>query len=73
MPHKTRTLESGKKVVSKCLPSSWLWKDLLPEINIVNGQLGFNKVSPSGLSRIRNESFAKNFSKSRGNSFAHCG
>jgi hypothetical protein len=36
MPHKTRTLESGEKVLSKCLPSSWRWKDLLPEINIVD-------------------------------------
>jgi hypothetical protein len=36
MPHRTRTLETGEKVVSKCLPSSWRQKDSLPKINIVN-------------------------------------
>jgi hypothetical protein len=36
MPHKTRTLETREKVVSKCLPSSWQWKDSLLELNIVN-------------------------------------
>jgi hypothetical protein len=70
MPHKTTTLEIGKKVVSKCLPSSWHWKDSLPELNIVNAQLGLNKVSASGLSRIRNESFAEYSPKSRGDNFA---
>jgi hypothetical protein len=39
MPHKMRTLETGEKVVSKCLPSSWWWKDSLLELNIVNVQL----------------------------------
>jgi hypothetical protein len=36
MPHRTSTIETGEKVVSKCLPSSWRWKDSLPEISIVN-------------------------------------
>jgi hypothetical protein len=73
MLHKTRTLENGKKVVSKCIPSSWHWKDSLPELNIVNAQQGLNKVSISGLSRIRNESFAEYSPKSRGDNFARCG
>jgi hypothetical protein len=72
MPHHTTTIEIGEKVVSKCLPSSWWWKDSLPEINIVNAQFGLNKVSPSGLSRIRNESFPEYSPKSRGDSFARC-
>jgi hypothetical protein len=59
MPHKMRTLESGEKVVSKWVPSSSRWKDLLSETNIVNAQLGLNKVFPSSLSRIRNKSFAE--------------
>jgi hypothetical protein len=70
MPHKMRTLETRKKVVSKCLPSSWRWKDSLPELNIVNAQLGLNKVSASGLSRIWNESFVEYY---RGDNFARCG
>jgi hypothetical protein len=73
MPHKTTTLETEKKVVSKCLLSSWRWKDSLPELNIVNAQLGLNKVSASGLSRIRNESFVEYSPKSRGDNFARCG
>jgi hypothetical protein len=44
MLHRTTTIETGEKVVSKCLPSSWRWKDSLPEINIVNAQFGLNKV-----------------------------
>ena len=52
MSHKTSTLETREKVVSKCLPSSWHWKDSLLELNIVNAQLGLNKVSTSGLNRI---------------------
>jgi hypothetical protein len=40
MPYKTRTLDTGEKVVSKCLISSWRWKDFVPELNIVNAQLG---------------------------------
>ena len=59
MPQKTTILETGEKVVSKCLPSSWRWKDSLPELNIVNAQLGLKKVIASGLSRIRKESFAE--------------
>jgi hypothetical protein len=50
----------------------WRWKDSLPELNIVNAQLGLNKVSPSGLSRIRSQSFAKYSTKSRGDNFAGC-
>jgi hypothetical protein len=73
MPHRMTTIETGEKVVSKCLPSSWRWKDSLPEINIVNAQFGLNKVSPSGLSRIRNKSFPEYSPKSRGDSFARCG
>jgi hypothetical protein len=73
MPHKMTTLETGEKVVLKCLPSSWHWKDSLLELNIVNAQLGLNKVSASGLSRIRNESFVEYSPKNRGDNFARCG
>jgi hypothetical protein len=52
MHHCTRTLETGEKIVSKCLPSSWRWKDSLPEINIVNAQFGLNKVE-SGTSHFQ--------------------
>jgi hypothetical protein len=73
MPHKTRTLETREKVVSKSLPSSWRWKDSLLELDIINAQLALNKVAPSGLSRIQNESFMDYSTKSRGDNFASCG
>ena len=73
MPHKMTTLETVEKVVSKCLPSSWHWKDSLPKLNIVNAQLGLNKVSASGLSRIRNKSFMEYSPKNRGDNFSRCG
>ena len=70
MPHKMTILETRAKVVSKCLLSYWCWKDSLPKLNIVNAQLGLKKVSSSGLSRIRNESFTEYSPKSRGDNFA---
>jgi hypothetical protein len=73
MPHKTRTLENREKVVSKCLPSSWRWKDTLPELNIVNNQFGLRPVSTIGLSRIRSDSFPEYSIESRGDNFARCG
>ena len=73
MPHKTTTLETREKVVSKCLPSSWHWKASLPELNIINAQLGLKKVFASGLIRIWKESFAEYSPKSQGDSFAWCG
>ena len=72
MPHKMTTLEIGEKVVSKCLSSSWHWKDSLPELNILNAQLGLKKVSSSRLSRIWNKSFAEYSPRNRGDSFARC-
>ena len=57
MPHKTKTLHSGEKVVSMCLPSSFPWNESLPNINEVNAQFGLPNVLVGGLSRIWKESF----------------
>ena len=73
MPHKSRTMEKGEKVVSKVLPSAWKWKDLLPELNDVNDTLGLRSVSATGLSRIRSKSFPEYNTKKRGDNFARCG
>ena len=70
MLHRMTIVEIGENVVSKCLLSSWRWKDSLLKINIVNVQFGLNKVSPSSLSRIRNKSFLECSPKSQGDSFA---
>ena len=42
MPHKSRVLSSGEKVVSKVLPATW--KDPIPEFNKVNTSFGLKEV-----------------------------
>ena len=73
MPHKTKTLDLGEKVVSMCLPPSFCWNETLPEINDVNAQFDLPNVSASGLSKIRKDSFLEYAPKGRGDSFAWCG
>ena len=73
MPHKTKTLETGERVVSMCLPSSFRWGDALPRINEVNALFDLPPVSATGLSNIRRESFPEFAPKARGDSFARCG
>ena len=53
MPHKTRTLESGEKVPTMVLPSSFLWSAQLPQINQANVAMNLPPISSSGLSNIR--------------------
>ena len=53
MPHRTRTLKSGEKVVSKVLPATFQWKDQIPVINEVNAAFGLKGVSVSNMSKIR--------------------
>jgi hypothetical protein len=45
MPHRTRTLSSSEKVVSKVLLAKWKWKEPIPKINIVNSTFGLNDMS----------------------------
>ncbi len=73
MPHKAHTMESGEKVVSKCLPSSWRWNETLPEINQVNAQFNLPNVSASGLCKIRHDSFPEYNAKAPGDNFSRCG
>jgi len=65
MPSKSKTLESGEKFVSICLPLSFCWSETLTEINVVNTQFGLPNVSTSGLSRIQKESFLEYLPKAR--------
>ena len=44
MPHRTHTLLSGEKVVSKVLPASLKWKDTIPEVNAANAVFGLKGV-----------------------------
>jgi hypothetical protein len=45
MSHRTRTLSSGEKVVSKVLLITWKWKESILELNIDNRAFGLKDVS----------------------------
>ena len=73
MPHKTRILESGEKVIAMVLPSSFCWSEQLQTINESNANFNLPSISLSGLSNIRRDSFPEYAAKARGDSFARCG
>ena len=72
MPHKSRVLSSGEKVVTKVLPATWKWKDSVPELNEVNTSFGLKKVSKSNVNKIRRQSFEEYKVKKPGDNFARC-
>jgi hypothetical protein len=72
MPHRTRTLPSGEKLVSKVLPATWKWKESILEINIVNSAFGLKDLSLANLSKIRKLNFSEYDSKKPGDNFAQC-
>ena len=53
VPHRSRVLSSGEKVVTKVLPATWKWKDTVPELNEVNTSFELKKVSESNVNKIR--------------------
>ena len=73
MPNRTRTLNSGERVLAMVLPSAFRWKDQLPKINEANVAMNLKPISASNLSRIWKESFLEYAPKGRGDSFARCG
>src|SRR5579875_2458456 len=70
MPHKSRSIASGEKVVAKVLSRTWKWKETLPEVNEVNASFGLKEVSLSNLSKIRRRSFEEYDAKKPGDNFA---
>jgi hypothetical protein len=72
MPHRTQTLPSGEKVVSKVLPATWKWKESIPKINIVNSAFGLKDVSLANLSKIWKLNFSEYDTKKPGDNFAWC-
>ena len=70
MPHKSRVLSSGEKVVSKVLPATWKWKDTILELNKVNTSFGLKKVVESNVNKIRRRSFEEYDAKKPGDNFA---
>ena len=72
MPHRSRVLSSGEKVVTKVLPATWKWKDTVPKLNEVNTSFGLKKVSESNVNKIRRWSFEEYEAKKPGDNFARC-
>jgi hypothetical protein len=72
MPHKTRTLASGEKVVQMVLPTGTKWKNILTDINEVGRRAGCGPISSSKLSVIKNQQFAEYILKRPGDKFARC-
>ena len=72
MPHRSRVLSSGEKVVTKVLPATWKWKDTVPKLNKVNTSFGLKKVSESNVNKIRRRSFEEYKAKKPGDNFARC-
>ena len=72
MPHRTRTLKTGEKVVSMCLPATFQWKKQIKELNAINAAFGLKEVSTSSLSKIRSSKFSEFEVKKLGDNFARC-
>ena len=72
MPHKTRTLPTGEKVVQMVLPAGTKWKTILADINDVGQKVGCGPISLSKLSVIKNQQFAEYITKRPGDKFARC-
>jgi hypothetical protein len=72
MSHRSRTLPSSEKVVSKVLLATWKWKESIPELNTVNSAFRLQDVSISNLSKIRKLNFPEYDAKKPGDNFAHC-
>jgi hypothetical protein len=53
MPHKSRVLPSGEKVIAKVLPASFKWKDQIPLVDYHLFDCGLPPLSVSNLSKIR--------------------
>jgi hypothetical protein len=72
MPHRTRTLPSGEKVVSKVLPATWKWKESIPKINTINSAFGLKDVSLANLNKIQKLNFSEYDAKKPRDNFARC-
>ena len=72
MPHKSRVLPSGEKVIAKVLPASFKWKDQIPLVDYHLSDCGLPPLSVSNLSKIRRVSFPEYYAKKAGDNFARC-
>ena len=71
MPHKTRVLSFGEKVVAKVLPSNFKWKDHIPLVDKHLADCGLLPLKASNLSKIQRLSYPEYYAKKPGDNFAH--
>ena len=72
MPHKTRVLPFGEKVVAKVSPSNFKWKDQIPLIDEHIADCGLLPLKALNLSKIRHLSYLEYYAKKPGDNFARC-
>ena len=72
MPHRSRLLSSGEKVVTKVLSATWKWKVTIPKLNEVNTYFGLKKVSELNVNKIKRQSFEEYDAKKPRDNFARC-
>ena len=70
MPHKTRVLLSGEKVVAKGLSSNFKWKDQIPLVDEYLDDCGLLPLKASNLSKIRQLSYPEYYANKPGDNFA---
>ena len=72
MPHKTRVLPFGEKVVVKVLLANFKWKDLISLVDEHLLDYGLLLFSASNLSKIRQLSYPEYYAKKPRDYFARC-
>ena len=72
MLHRSQILLSGDKVVTKVLPTTWKWKDTIPELNEVNASFKLKEVSNSNVNEIRGRSFEEYDANKPEDNFTWC-
>ena len=72
MPHKSRVLPSGEKIIAKVLPANFKWKDQIPLVDYHLFDCGLPPLSVSKLSKIRRVSFPEYYAKRDGDNSTRC-
>ena len=72
MPHKTRVLPTGEKVVAKVLPANFKWKEQIPLVDEHLTDCRLLLLSASNFSKIRHLSYPKYYAKKPRDNFEQC-
>jgi len=72
MPYCMHTLPSIEKVVSKVLPTTFLWKETLLKVNATNVVFALKEVSTSNINNMKKLNFREYCVKKLRDNFACC-